>query len=89
MIKVLDVNKATLSLFGAKTKEELLIGLKNVFTEYSYIKFLEELVAIAEGKTYMECEDIARMITDLHNGQLWVVDNPVWGAVFIMEMPKS
>jgi two-component system sensor histidine kinase KdpD len=31
---------------------------------------------------------IARMITDLHNGRLWVEDNPDGGAVIIMEIPK-
>jgi signal transduction histidine kinase len=32
---------------------------------------------------------IARKIVELHNGRIWVEDNPEGGAVFVVEIPKS
>ncbi len=48
--KVLDVNPATLTLFGARSKEEMLGSLDKVFTAESYSVFEEILIALAEGK---------------------------------------
>ncbi|MCL7415715.1 MAG: PAS domain-containing sensor histidine kinase [ANME-2 cluster archaeon] len=75
MIKVLDVNKTTLSLFGAQTKEELMTGLKSVFTERSLNVFKEELVAISEDKTHFETEDITRKLTgeEIHIHIKWSI----------------
>ncbi|MCD4672675.1 MAG: diguanylate cyclase [Anaerolineaceae bacterium] len=50
-IQVLDVNKATLALFGAKNKEEILKNISTIFSEESYELFQKELVYIAEGQT--------------------------------------
>jgi len=32
---------------------------------------------------------IARKIMELHNGRIWVEDNPEGGAIFVVEIPKS
>jgi diguanylate cyclase (GGDEF)-like protein/PAS domain S-box-containing protein len=50
-VRVLDVNKATLELFDAQSKEEILKDLSDIFIEESYPHFKEELIYIAEGKT--------------------------------------
>jgi diguanylate cyclase (GGDEF)-like protein/PAS domain S-box-containing protein len=50
-IRVLDVNKATLELFGAKSKEQMLNNLSTVFHEDSFVHFKEEIINIAEGRT--------------------------------------
>ena len=50
-VRVLDVNKATLELFGANSKKEMLDNLSSVFYEDSYVHFKEEIINIAEGKT--------------------------------------
>ncbi len=50
-VKILDVNKATLVLFGAKTKEDMLNNLTSIFCDESYVDFQYELVRIAEGQT--------------------------------------
>ncbi|MDD5615924.1 MAG: PAS domain-containing sensor histidine kinase [Candidatus Methanoperedens sp.] len=63
MVKVVNVNKATLSLFRAQNKEELLNGLHKIFTEHSFDVFREELVAIADGRTWFEGEDFVRTMT--------------------------
>lgn len=63
MVKVLDVNRATLSLFKAKDKEVFRIGLSQIFTPHSYDTFRKELIAIAEGKLMYESEDIVKTFT--------------------------
>ncbi len=54
MVKVVDVNQATLELYKASSKEELMGGLGAVFTEKTYNTFREQLIAIAEGKIRLE-----------------------------------
>ena len=56
MIKVVDVNDATLKLYGAKEKEELLGSLDNIATQDSLSVFKEEIIAIAEGQRYIQTE---------------------------------
>lgn len=57
MVKVLNVNKATLNLYNAKSVDEIIGGLSGVLTEESNRKqFLGELVALAQGKKYYEAE---------------------------------
>jgi len=63
MVKVVDVNKATLSMFRAGSKEELLKGLSKIFSEHSYDMYREELLAISEGRTEFEGEDFVRTMT--------------------------
>ena len=60
MVKVVNVNKATVSLFRALGKKELMDGLGQIFTEHSYGLFKEELIAIAEGRTEFEGEDVVK-----------------------------
>jgi diguanylate cyclase (GGDEF)-like protein/PAS domain S-box-containing protein len=50
-VHVVDVNKATLLLFGATSKEEMLKNLTTVFRDESYALFQDELSRIAEGQT--------------------------------------
>lgn len=63
MVRVINVNNATLSLFRARSKEELFKGLTKIFTEHSYDLFREELLAISEGRTVFEGEDFIRTLT--------------------------
>jgi len=51
MIEVLDVNKATLELHKAESKEELLGNIGKTFTPSSYDAFKDEIITLAEGKT--------------------------------------
>ncbi|MEP6896572.1 MAG: PAS domain S-box protein, partial [Chloroflexota bacterium] len=55
MVKVVDVNETTLRLYGAKDKAELLGDLEKFLAPDD---FHEELIALAEGKTYMERETV-------------------------------
>ena len=51
LVRVVDVNRATLDLFGARSKEEMLSNLAIVFCDESYPLFLNELVNVANGET--------------------------------------
>lgn len=63
MVRVINVNNATISLFRARNKEELLKGLNRIFSEHSYDVFREELIAISEGRTVFEGEDFVKTMT--------------------------
>ncbi len=56
LARVVDVNQATLRLYGASSKGELLAGIGKVFGEESYLDFARALTAVAEGKTDYESE---------------------------------
>ncbi len=75
MVKVVDVNKATIDLFKANSKDDLIAGLENIFTENSYEVFKEELIAMAEDKTSFESEDIVKTMTGdkIHISLKWVL----------------
>lgn len=63
MIKIVDVNNATLTLYCAKSKNELLGALDKIFTEESFSAFKETIVALAEGKNFLEVEGINKTLT--------------------------
>ena len=58
MIRVLDVNQKTLSLFDAQDKETLIANLNKVFRDEMSSHFANELVDMWNGKTYYEREGI-------------------------------
>ncbi len=62
MVNVRDVNAATLRIFEAKSKADLLGSLDKVFTPESLQNFSEEMIAIAEGQTYFEGETIIQTL---------------------------
>jgi len=51
LVRVVDVNHATLRLYRAKTKQEFLSGITRVFARESFDGFVPALVAVAEGRT--------------------------------------
>jgi diguanylate cyclase (GGDEF)-like protein len=58
LIRVLDVNRKSLEMYGAETKEELLTNLEKVFRDEVRDLFVEELKAIWDGKMVFEREGI-------------------------------
>ncbi|MCJ7577692.1 MAG: PAS domain S-box protein [candidate division Zixibacteria bacterium] len=62
-VKVVDVNKASLELFKARSKEELQRGLDKTFRQKSYGAFSEELISLADGKTMFETETLTQTLT--------------------------
>ncbi len=55
-IKVIDVNDATLTMFEADSKEEMLASIDKVFVEESFEVFGKEFVAIATGQREFKAE---------------------------------
>ncbi len=55
-LRVVDVNSATLKLFGAKSKEELLSGIAQIFVPESLPVFRDELLALVGGATSFNAE---------------------------------
>jgi PAS domain S-box-containing protein len=62
MVRVINVNDATVKLLAARRKEELLVSLHDVFTPESDEVFRHVLVAIAEGRTSFESETDLRTL---------------------------
>jgi len=64
MVKVVDVNKATLSLYKARSKKQLINdGLNRILPSECYQKFVKELITIAKGKTRFTCEAVNQTLT--------------------------
>ena len=56
LVRVLDVNTETLDLFRARDKEALLGSLSKVFAPETEQIFVEELLALAEGREMLRAE---------------------------------
>lgn len=74
-IKIIDVNQSVLRLHEAKTKDELLKGLSAIFTSESHKSLIEEIIAIAEGKTKCQFEGLVKTLKgkEIHLQLNWVV----------------
>ena len=63
LVKITDVNQATLDMYAAASLDDLRSGLGLVFAEETYGVFLEELAVLAEGKTTLESEATMQTLT--------------------------
>ncbi|MFL5582178.1 MAG: PAS domain S-box protein, partial [Gemmatimonadaceae bacterium] len=61
-VRVIDVNDATLRLFGAASRDELLVSLGTVFTPETLAVFAGELLALAEGRTSFAAETVLQTV---------------------------
>ncbi len=57
-VKIVDVNLATLEMYQAESKEQLLADLSKVLGPESLVPFKEELLALASGETSYENETV-------------------------------
>ncbi len=62
LLKIIDVNKATLDLFQADSKEDFFKGLGTIFTNDSYAAFKKELIALAQGHSHYEGKRVSRAL---------------------------
>lgn len=60
LVRIVDVNRATLELHGVKEKQQLTEGLSRIFTDNARETFKEELIAIGSGKTRFRAETVHR-----------------------------
>jgi PAS domain S-box-containing protein len=75
LIKLIDVNKAALELYGVSSKEELIGNLSEVISPNMLTHFLDELVSIAAGRTHYSWEgkDLSRSGRSLEIRVSWSV----------------
>lgn len=62
LVKVIDVNTATVKLFKADSKAELLVSLDKIFLPETEEVFAGELIALAEGGTSFESETVLQTV---------------------------
>jgi PAS domain S-box-containing protein len=62
LVRVRDVNRATLRLFEIESKEGLLNGLQHIFEEDSLDQFKLQLLAISRGEISLESEVVNRTL---------------------------
>jgi PAS domain S-box-containing protein len=60
LIRIRDVNREAVLQSGAKSKEQLLAGLPQIFTDGTMQVFTEELVQLWEGRRSIELESYSR-----------------------------
>jgi PAS domain S-box-containing protein len=82
MVRIVDVNIASLKLFGAESKEQLLTSLDQVFVAETNRVFVDELVAIAEGRTYFEAETELQTLQGERLTVLFTITFPASGDRF-------
>ncbi len=63
MVKILDINKATLRMFNAESKTDFFSGLSIVFGDEIHEAFIDELAAIASNAVAFEAMDFNRTVT--------------------------
>lgn len=56
LIRVVDINKETLRLFKARSKNDILKNFGRIIRDESYKTFINELTFIQQGRTYFEQE---------------------------------
>jgi len=56
LVKIVDINRATMELYGIDDKNQLLDNLGQVLTEASQEEFRDQVVVLAEGKTSFQTE---------------------------------
>jgi PAS domain S-box-containing protein len=61
-VRIVDVNDATLRLFGARSKEELLVSLDKIFTPETLEVFAGELLAVAERRMSFAAETVVQTL---------------------------
>ena len=80
MVKIVDVNDTTLRLLGARSKDELLVSLHQVFLPETLDVFAGELIAIAEGRTTFEAETVLQTMQGKRLSVLLTIAFPAGSA---------
>ena len=65
-VRIVDVNKAALQMYEAKSREDMLNNLKHFFYQNAPESFLEELIAVAQGQATFHWEGDDRTLTGRH-----------------------
>lgn len=82
MVRIVNVNNAAVRTFGAENKNELLVPLGQIFVPETLEVFVEELLAISDGKTYLESETILQTLQGERLNILFTITFPPANAKF-------
>ncbi|WP_392532675.1 PAS domain S-box protein [Nostoc sp. C117] len=82
MVKIVNVNNAAVRMFGAQEKNQLLTSLEQIFVPESLEMFVEKLLAITDGETYLESETILKTLQGEHLNILFTITFPPSNAKF-------
>jgi PAS domain S-box-containing protein len=63
LVRIINVNNATIKMMGCETREQFSSGLKDFFTSESMVLFKEEMIALESNKTHFECEIPAKTLS--------------------------
>lgn len=77
LVKVRDVNRHTLTLFDAESKEHLIAAHQQIFLPETEAIFAEELVALAAGQHYYEAETTLQTLHGERRHVLFTLTCPV------------
>ena len=80
LVKIRAVNQATLPLFGAKSKEHLVVSLDRIFVPETEAIFAEELIALADGRSSFEGETAMQTLDGRRLSVLFTIAFPPQGA---------
>jgi PAS domain S-box-containing protein len=80
MVRLIDVNETTLTLLRARSKDELLVSLDRIFLPETQAAFVEELIAIAEGRTRFEAETVLQTLEGERLSVLFTIAFPAESA---------
>lgn len=76
MVKIIDVNQTSLQMFEAQDKSELLISLDRIFVEETLEVFVEQLLAIAQQKSFLEVETVVKTLQGKRLNAIFTVTFP-------------
>src|SRR3989449_4572727 len=82
MVQIVAVNTASVKLLAAESKAELLASLDRIFVAEMCEVFVEQLVAIAEGRTLFEAETVLQTLEGERLTVLFTITFPASSARF-------
>jgi diguanylate cyclase (GGDEF)-like protein/PAS domain S-box-containing protein len=62
-VRILDINQATVNLYNASSKDDLLMGLEKILVGDSLDAFRNEIISMVMGQNSYECEITQKKIT--------------------------
>jgi PAS domain S-box-containing protein len=77
-VRVVNVNDASLRMFGASSREELQGSLHRIFLPETMAVFVEQLVALDQGRPFLQAETVLRTLEGRH---IEVLFSWTWDAV--------
>ena len=76
LVRVVDVNDATVRMFRAGSKPELLASVNKLFAPETRRSFIDVLVGVAEGRNFFESETVVQTLTGARLTVLFTVTLP-------------